>query len=148
MIGSPIMAQDSSTFAERVRRIEASKRGASGRARDADPRHVSIVVHADGVERAAITRRGLRFGFPLKGVIVATLLTVFVKGYVMWTLGDDVYGAAVAELLAGNRLQQAAGLVLKPDFASLVVVDVFQYAYRVILSIGTAFDAARLPNFA
>ncbi len=109
---------------------------------------MSIVVHADGVERATFTRRGLRFGFPLKGVIVATLVTIFVKGYLIWTLGDEVYGAAVAELLAGNRFQQAAGLVLKPDLASLAVVDVFQYVYRAIMSIGTALDAARLPGFA
>jgi hypothetical protein len=142
------MAQNSSTFADRVRRIEASKRRAPDRARGADPHHVSVVVHADGVERATVARRGLRFGFPLRGVIFATLLTIFVKGYMMWTLGDEVYGAAVAELLAGNRLQQAAGLVLKPDLASLFVVDLFQYAYRVILSVGTAFDAVRLPSFA
>jgi hypothetical protein len=31
--------------------------------------------------------RRLRFGFPLKGVIFASVVAILVKGYLIWTLG-------------------------------------------------------------
>jgi hypothetical protein len=68
-----------------------------------------------------------------------------VKGYLIWTLGDDVYGAAVAQLLSGNQFERAAGLILAPDAVSLWIVDAYQQIYRFIVSVATALETGRSP---
>ncbi|KPQ15528.1 MAG: hypothetical protein HLUCCO18_11960 [Rhodobacteraceae bacterium HLUCCO18] len=92
--------------------------------------------------------RRLRFGFPVKGVIFASVAAVLVKAYLIWTLGDDVYGAAVSQLLSGNQFERAAGLVLAPDMVSLWLVDAYQYIYRFIVSVATALETGTFPDFA
>ncbi|MDG4648212.1 hypothetical protein P6F26_07130 [Roseibacterium sp. SDUM158017] len=108
-----------------------------------------MVVHPDGFARPFATRsRRLRFGFPIKGLILATVVTILVKAYLIWTLGDDVYGAAVSQLLAGNQFERAAGLVLAPDQVSVLVVDLFQYVYRLLGVVATALMEGTLPDLA
>ncbi|MFW5655526.1 MAG: hypothetical protein ACOCTP_01260 [Roseicyclus sp.] len=107
------------------------------------------MIHPDGVvQPISAPPRRLRFWFPFKGVAIACLVAVFVKGYLIWMLGDDVYGLAVAELLAGNQFQRAAGLVLLPDAVSNAAVDLYQYVYRVIVSVATALETADFPTLA
>ena len=81
-------------------------------------------------------------------MVLAVIITILVKAYLIWTLGDDVYGLAVAELLAGNQLERAAGLVLAPDRASLAVVDLFQYLYRFFAAVAAALQEGTFPEFA
>jgi hypothetical protein len=109
-----------------------------------------IVVHPDGfVQTMTAPRpRRLRFGFPIKGVIFASVLAVLVKAYLIWTLGDDVYGAAVAQLLSGSQFERAAGLILAPDAVSLWIVDAYQQIYRFIVSVATALETGTFPGFA
>ena len=64
------------------------------------------------------------------------------------TVGDDVYGAAVAQLLAGNDLERAAGLILAPDAVSNWMVDAYQQIYRYILSVATALEIGTFPQLA
>jgi hypothetical protein len=71
-----------------------------------------------------------------------------VKGYLIWTLGDDVYGAAVAQLLGGSQFERAAGLILAPDAVSLWIVDAYQQIYRFIVSVATALETGTFPDFA
>jgi hypothetical protein len=85
---------------------------------------------------------------PLKGVIFASVLAVLVKGYLIWTLGDDVYGAAVSQLLSGSQFERAAGLILAPDAVSLWIVDAYQQIYRFIVSVATALETGTFPGFA
>jgi hypothetical protein len=66
----------------------------------------------------------------------------------MWTLGDDVYGAAVSQLLNGNQFERAAGLILAPDLLSNRIVDAYQYIYRVIVSVATALETGTFPALA
>lgn len=143
------MAGNQTTFSDRIERIEAERHGRSKGRRRVQPLDDHLIVHADGiVQRVPSRARRLRFGFPIKGVLLASLAAVLVKGYLIWTLGDDVYGLAVAELLAGNQFERAAGLVLAPDAVSNAVVDVYQTLYRFIVSIATAVETGTLPTFA
>jgi hypothetical protein len=140
------MAGNQTTFPDRLARIERARRGEPrGRRRPkGNERH--LVIHADGVAQPTSKRpRRLRFGFPIKGVLLSALAAVCVKGYLIWTLGDDVYGLAVAELLAGNQLERAAGLILLPDALSNAVVDLYQYVYRVLMSVATALETGAFP---
>jgi hypothetical protein len=108
-----------------------------------------VVVHPDGfVQTITAKPRRLRFGFPIKGVIFASVLAVLVKGYLIWTLGDDVYGAAVAQLLGGNQFERAAGLILAPDAISLWIVDAYQQIYRFIVSVATALEIGSFSDVA
>jgi hypothetical protein len=132
------MAQDQTSFSDRLRRIDESRgAGSARRSRKRRAEPVAAIVHPDGFsERIAGPKRRLRFGFPLKGVAIACALTVVVKAYLIWTLGGDVYGAAVAQLLGGSQFERAAGLILAPDLVSLWLVDAYQYLYRVVMSVG------------
>jgi hypothetical protein len=143
------MAGNETTFSDRLERIECRRRADSfGRRRSRDNNR-SIVIHPDGVvQPVKAPRRHLRFGFPVKGVLLSCLAAILVKGYLMWMLGDEVYGLAVAELLAGNPFQRAAGLVLAPDAVSNAVVDLYQYIYRFLVSVATALETGAFPTFA
>jgi hypothetical protein len=79
-------------------------------------------------------------------VIFASVVAILVKGYLIWTLGDDVYGAAVSQLLSGNQFERAAGLVLAPDAVSLWIVDAYQQIYRFIVSVATALETGTFPE--
>jgi hypothetical protein len=144
------MAQNQTTFSDRVQRIEGIRAAGGvfsrGRNRGKDR---GVVVHPDGfVQTMAPRSRRLRFGFPLKGVIFASVLAVLVKAYLIWTLGDDVYGAAVSQLLAGSQFERAAGPILAPDAVSLWIVDAYQQIYRFIVSVATALETGTFPDFA
>lgn len=143
------MAQNQTTFSDRLQRIEDTRRGGVFSRRRKRREKSGVVVHPDGfVQPILAPRRRLRFGFPIKGVIFAGAILVLVKAYLMWMLGDDVYGAAVAELLAGNQLERGAGLILAPDLVSNWLVDVYQTIYRFIGSIVTAVEETVLPYLA
>lgn len=142
------MAQNQTTFSDRVQRIEGERAGAFTRRR-AHGEDRGVVVHPDGFVQSITPRsRRLRFGFPLKGVIFASVIAVLVKAYLIWTLGDDVYGAAVAQLLSGSQFERAAGLILAPDTVSLWLVDAYQQIYRFIVSVATALETGTFPNLA
>lgn len=111
------MAEQQETFIERLRRIEAERKSPTRRlARNARP----LIVHADGV----VTRgRGLderlRFGFPLRGVIVGALVVLLVKAFLIWVLGPAQYDQIVGGLFEGSRFEQVAAHVLAADAWSL-----------------------------
>src|SRR6056297_11991 len=143
------MARNQTTFSDRVQRIEGSRtNGLFSRRRDGREA-AGVVVHPDGfVQSMAPRSRRLRFGFPVKGVIFASVVAVLVKAYLIWTLGDDVYGAAVAPLLSGTQFERAAGLILAPDTVSLWLVDAYQQIYRFIVSVATALETGTFPDLA
>jgi hypothetical protein len=144
------MAQNQTTFSDRLQRIEETRSGGGMfRRRRKRREERGVVVHPDGFAQPILApRRRLRFGFPLKGLILACIFTVLVKAYLMWSLGDEIYGAAVVQLLNGNPFERAAGLVLAPDQLSNWVMDVYQYVYRFFLSVATALEEGTLPDFA
>jgi hypothetical protein len=142
------MAQNQTTFSDRVQRIGDVRTGKVARSHVRGEEH-GVVVHPDGFVQTITARpRRLRFGFPLKGVIFASVVAILVKGYLIWTLGDDVYGAAVAQLLGGSQFERAAGLILAPDAVSLWIVDAYQQIYRFIVSVATALETGTFPDFA
>lgn len=133
------MAQDQTTFSDRLRRIEDSRHSGRFAWRRKRREHSHGVVHPDGfLQPITVPRKRLRFGFPLKGAVLAVVITVLIKAYLMWTLGDEIYDAAVAQMLSGNQLERAAGLILAPDQVSNWVVDVYQQIYRFFQSVSTA----------
>lgn len=143
------MAQKETTFSDRLQRIDENRRGYVFARRREREETQSIVVHPDGfVQSITVPSRRLRFTFPIKGVLFACVLAILVKAYLIWTLGDDVYGAAVAQLLAGNDLERAAGLILAPDAVSNWMVDAYQQIYRYILSVATALEIGTFPQLA
>jgi hypothetical protein len=142
------MAQNPTTFSDRVQRIGSVRATGKSRRDERSAEH-GVVVHPDGfVQTITAKPRRLRFGFPIKGVIFASVLAVLVKGYLIWTLGDDVYGAAVAQLLGGNQFERAAGLILAPDAISLWIVDAYQQIYRFIVSVATALEIGSFSDVA
>jgi hypothetical protein len=143
------MARNQTTFSDRVQRIEGTRANGGFSRRRGGGETAGVVVHPDGfVQSMAPRPRRLRFGFPLKGVIFASVVAVLVKAYLIWTLGDDVYGAAVAQLLSGTQFERAAGLILAPDTVSLWLVDAYQYIYRFIVSVATALETGTFPDLA
>lgn len=143
------MAQKQTTFSDRLQRIDENRRGYVFARRQESKDSESIVVHPDGfVQSITVPSRRLRFAFPIKGVLFACVLAILVKAYLMWTLGDDVYASAVSQLLAGNSVERAAGLVLAPDMVSNWMVDVYQQIYRFVVSVATALEEGTFPQLA
>lgn len=109
------MVNETEHFNNRLNRIQRGRRGRNG---------MGFVVHADGVvSPLGQPSSRLRFGFPLKGLLVALVIAVAVKAYLMWFLGTDVYALEVQRLLVGSAFEQAAGLILMPDALSGWVVE-------------------------
>lgn len=102
------MVNETDQFHNRLNRIQRGRRR--------QRKGMGFVVHPDGVV-TAIGRPStrLRFGFPLKGLLLALVIAVAVKAYLMWFLGTDIYTLEVETLLNGSSFEQAAGLVLMPD---------------------------------
>ena len=141
------MERNQTTFSDRIERIEGSHRERAHFGRRGRKMSESIVIHPDGfVQRITVPSRRLRFSFPIKGVILACVVAVCVKAYLIWTIGDDLYGAAVAELLSGNQFERAAGLILAPDAVSMWLVDGYQQLYRFIVSVATALEEGTFPR--
>jgi hypothetical protein len=141
------MERNQTTFSDRIERIEGSRRNPAHFGGRGGKMSESIVIHPDGfVQRITVPNRRLRFGFPLKGVIFACVVAVCVKAYLIWTIGDDMYGAAVAQLLNGNQFERAAGLVLAPDAVSMWLVDGYQQVYRFLVSVATALEQGTFPR--
>lgn len=119
------MENRTESFHERVNRIQRSRR----RRRNG----MGFVVHPDGVVTAlGRPSSRLRFGFPLKGLIIAFVIAVGVKAYLMWALGTDVYEVQVAALLEGSNFEQVAGQILMPDALTHWVVERYEDIYAFI----------------
>lgn len=108
------MVNETEHFSERLSRIQRRRR----------PHGMGFVVHSDGVI-SPIGRPSsrLRFGFPLKGLLLAFVIAVTVKAYLMWILGTEVYVLEVQTLLSGTAFEQMAGMILMPDGLSAWVVE-------------------------
>lgn len=119
------MVTHTNNFAQRLDRIQSQRRGRKG--------GMGFIVHSDGVV-TAIGRPSsrLRFGFPLKGLLLAFIAAVLVKGYVMWVLGTDVYAHEVANLLEGSSFERIAAHLMMPDVLTLWVVDRLDDAHTFI----------------
>lgn len=121
------MAEQNETFVERLRRIEAEEASLRNRLRKRprlkpEPRTI-MVVHGDGiVTRSRVPDQRLRFGFPLRAVLTASLLVVMVKGFVIWAVGEDTYSGYIEGLMLRSEISQAAGYILAPDEMSMWLV--------------------------
>lgn len=110
------MNQDYPNFQARVQRIDRARKN----------RVVGeFVLQSNGL--LVPKQRRLRFGFPLKGLIVAFLVAVAVKAYLIWFLGLDLYQAEVQELLSGSSFERVAARVLMPDQMTMWVVGVYDW---------------------
>ena len=119
------MVNESEHFSDRVNRIEQVRRRNRG--------GMGFVVHPDGVvSPIGKPSSRLRFGFPLKGLLLGFAIAVAVKAYLMWFLGTDIYALEVQSLLSGTAFEQAAAIVLMPDALSAWVVEKYDVAYAFI----------------
>jgi len=103
-------------FQSRVQRIDRARRNRV---------QGEFVLSSNGVLTPK-TRR-LRFGFPLKGLILSFIIAIAVKAYLVWFLGLDVYQAEITELLNGTQFEQAAARVLMPDQLTMWVVGQYDW---------------------
>jgi len=110
------MNQDYPNFQSRVQRIDRARR---------DRIVGEFVLQSNGL--LVPKQRRVRFGFPFRGLILAFLITIAVKAYLIWFLGLDVYEAGIQELLSGTSFEQAAARVLMPDQMSMWVVGVYDW---------------------
>lgn len=119
------MVNETEHFNDRLNRIQ--------RVRRRNPAGMGFVVHPDGVvSPIGKPSSRLRFGFPLKGVLMGLVIAVTVKAYLMWFLGTDVYTLEVQTLLSGAAFEQAAAMVLMPDALSAWVVGQYDAIYAFI----------------
>lgn len=134
------MEKREETFIERLRRIEAEEANPIRRRSKAQTRaRPVLVIHGDGVVTTAKpTPRRLRFGFPLRGVITASIVVVLVKGFVIWALGSGEYTAQIEAMRDGPRPAQIAAHILAPDDLSLWIVsgyDILAQEFRRLLGV-------------
>lgn len=110
------MSEDRPDFHARLDRIEQARRArAEG----------GLVLRSNGLRVAQHGR--LRFRFPLRGLLVAFVISVAVKAYLVWVLGTDRYSLEVLRLLNGTRAEQAAAHILMPDRITLWVVTFYDW---------------------
>jgi hypothetical protein len=124
------MNQDYPNFRSRVQRIDRARRN----------RVVGeFVLQSNGL--LVPKQRRLRFGFPLKGLILAFVIAIAVKAYLIWFLGLELYEAEVLELLSGTSFEQAAARILMPDQLTMWVVGGYDWIAAQLVA-GTADPAA------
>lgn len=141
------MAQESTSFHDRLQRIEGARelatkrRGWFRRRRNAvNPEEPTVIVYPDGYTKTVIgSRSRLRFRFPIKGLFLAATTTLVVKAFLMWAVGPEAYDVAVAELSNGSEVQRLAGLVLAPDVASLWLYALYDQAFTWLGSLRPTF---------
>jgi len=110
------MNQDYPNFRSRVQRIDRARRN----------RVVGeFVLQSNGL--LVPKQRMLRFGFPLRGLIIAFVIAVAVKAYLVWFLGNEIYSAEVLRLLSGTSFEQAAARILMPDQLTMWVVGQYDW---------------------
>jgi hypothetical protein len=110
------MNQDYPEFQARVERLERARRNRV---------QGEFVLMSNGL--LVPKQRRLRFGFPLRGLLLAFVIAVAVKAYLVWFLGIDLYEAEVLELLSGTSFERAAGKILMPDQLTMWVVDRYDW---------------------
>jgi hypothetical protein len=91
---------------------------------------MGFVIHPDGIVtpiRQSPSR--LRFGFPLRGLILGLIAALAVKSYLMWALGIEIYTLEMRSLLSGTAFEQIAAMVLMPDALSLWLVERYEDVY-------------------
>lgn len=116
------MNEEYPNFLARVERIERAWRN---RARG------EFILQSNGL--IVPKQKRLRFGFPLRGLIMAFVIAVAVKAYLIWFLGTEVYSAEIVSLLNGTSFQQAAAHILMPDRVTLWVVGLYDWLAMQIL---------------
>lgn len=119
------MVNETEQFNDRLNRIQnVRRRNRSG---------MGFVVHPDGVV-TSIGRPSsrLRFGFPLKGLILGFIVAVAVKSYLMWAVGSEVYSLQVESMLTGQAFEQLAAMILMPDALSLWMVERYDEIYAFV----------------
>lgn len=127
------MVNETEHFSDRLNRIQRGRRRNRG--------GMGFVVHPDGViSPIGSPSSRLRFGFPLKGLLIGFVILVAVKAYLMWAVGTDVYALEVQSLLTGTGFEQAAALILMPDALSAWVVTQYDAIYGFVQA-GLAADA-------
>lgn len=117
------MNQDYPNFRSRVQRIDRARRNRV---------EGEFVLQSNGL--LVPRQRRLRFGFPLKGLIMSFVIAVAVKAYLIWFLGLELYSAEVLELLNGTSFQQAAARILMPDQLTMWVVGQYDWLAAQIVS--------------
>ncbi|MBF9059267.1 hypothetical protein HKCCSP123_08740 [Rhodobacterales bacterium HKCCSP123] len=101
-----------------------------------DRSDVRYVFRSDGV--LVSRQRQSRLGFPFRGLILGFAITVAVKAYLIWFLGQDLYQAEMLRLLSGTVFEQAAARILMPDQLSMWGVG--GYDWVAALMSGAATD--------
>ena len=126
------MVNETEHFSDRLNRIQRGRHRRRG--------GMGFVVHADGVVTAiGQPSSRLRFGFPLKGLLIALFIAVAVKAYLMWFIGTDVYALQVQTLLAGSGFERAVAMVLMPDVLTAWAADRYEDIY-VFIQAGLAAE--------
>ena len=110
------MNQDYPNFRSRVDRINRARR---------DRVVGEFVLQSNGL--LVPKQRRLRFGFPLKGLILAFVIAVMVKAYLIWFLGLELYQLEMLRLLSGSRFEQAAARILMPDQLTMWMVSQYDW---------------------
>ncbi|MDG3042017.1 hypothetical protein [Roseicyclus marinus] len=110
------MTEDRPDFHARLDRIEQARRTrASG----------GHVLRSDGPRVPPNGR--MRVRLPVRGLVLALVIAVLVKAYLVWVLGPDRYNLEMARLLDGTRAQQAAAHILMPDRLTLRTVTLYDW---------------------
>ena len=121
------MNQDYPNFRSRVQRIDRARRNRV---------EGEFVLQSNGL--LVPKQKRLRFGFPLRGLMMAFVIAVAVKAYLVWFLGIEIYSAEVLALLNGTSYQQVAGRILMPDDLTMWVVGGYDWLAAQIVALQSA----------
>ncbi|MBW0156903.1 hypothetical protein [Sedimentimonas flavescens] len=75
-------------------------------------------------------RKKARRAIPWRGFSLLFLAALLLKGSLLASLGEDVYGERVASLTAGNQFEKLGAWVLKVEPATRLVADVLRPLIR------------------
>jgi hypothetical protein len=117
------MNQDYPNFRSRVDRINYARRNRV---------QGEFVLQSNGL--LVPKQHRLRFGFPLRGLIMAFVIAVMVKAYLIWFLGLELYQMELLKLLSGTSFEQAAARILMPDQLTMWVVGQYDWIWGHVMA--------------
>lgn len=117
------MNEEHSQFRSRVGRINDAWRN---RARG------EFILQSNGL--LVRKQRRLRFEFPIRGLILAFVIAVMVKAYLIWFLGLELYQMELLKLLGGTSFEQAAARILMPDQLTMWVVGQYDWIWGHVMA--------------
>ena len=71
-------------------------------------------------------RSRFRFAFPWKGLLMAFVLSLLLKAFLVWYLGAVAYSDLIIPMFDGSAMDRVAGQILMPDRLTIWLVAQYE----------------------